>query len=257
MAASIAKDLWNPLAYECNHAFVWQYGQDLVQLLNPQAHEQILDLGCGTGQLTSQLAATKAEVLGLDRSPEMIAQAKASYPHLSFIVADARQFRVEPSLDAVFSNAALHWILEPDVVISNIHQALKPGGRFVAELGGKGNVQTIIAALNQALIDLSIPTTFRHPWYFPSISDYTTRLERQGFEVTGAWLFDRSTRLEAGEAGLANWLQMFANSQLGQLTPEQQDQVIGLVETQLRPILYQEDAWMADYRRLRVVAVKL
>lgn len=249
------KHIWNPNSYECNHAFVWQYGQDLVELLNPQPHEQILDLGCGTGQLTAQLAATGAEVVGLDQSPEMIAQAKANYPEIDFIVADARQFQVEQPFDAVFSNATLHWILEPDAAISCIHRALKPGGRFVAEFGGKGNVQTIISVLNRTLSDLSLPT-LSHPWYFPSIGDYATRLEQQGFEVTQALLFDRPTRLAAGKAGLANWLQMFA-SQLDLLTPEQQAQVIDSVETQLRSILYQEGVWTADYRRLRVVAVRL
>lgn len=250
------KQIWNPNSYEHNHAFVWQHGQDLVQLLNPQPDERILDLGCGTGQLTAQLAAVGAEVVGLDQSPEMIAQAKANYPEIAFVVADARQFQVERPFDAVFSNATLHWILEADAAIACIHRALKPGGRFVAEFGGKGNVQTIIAALNQALRDLSLPA-LQHPWYFPSISDYSTRLEQQGFEVTQALLFDRPTRLEAGEAGLANWLQMFTNWQLNLLTPDQQAQVIDSVATQLRPILYQEGVWTADYRRLRVAAVHL
>lgn len=256
MQSSTTKNIWNPVSYERNHAFVWQYGQDLVQLLNPQPQERILDLGCGTGQLTAQLAAAGAEVTGLDQSPEMIAQAKANYPEIAFSVADARRFQVSQPFDAVFSNATLHWILEPDAAISCIHRALHPGGRFVAEFGGKGNVQTIISALNQALNDLSLPA-LQHPWYFPSVSDYTTRLEQQGFEVVQAQLFDRPTRLEAGAAGLANWLQMFANSQLDLLTPDQQAQVIDSVETQLRPMLYQNGVWTADYRRLRVVAVRL
>lgn len=247
---------WNPDCYERNHAFVWQYGQDLIQLLNPQAEAQILDLGCGTGQLTAQLVATGAEVLGLDRSPEMIAQARCNYPQIAFEVADAREFRVDQPFDAVFSNATLHWILEPDTVISCVYQALKPKGRFVAEFGGQGNVRTIISALNQAMVDLAVPAA-PNSWYFPSISDYTTRLEQQGFEVTHALLFDRPTRLEQGEAGLANWLKMFANSQLNQLTAKQQQQVIHSVETQLRPMLYHNGAWTADYRRLQVVAVKL
>lgn len=254
MNSSITKK-WNPIAYERNHAFVWQYGQNLIQLLNPQPHEHILDLGCGTGQLTAQLAAAKAEVIGLDQSPEMIAQAKANYPQIPFVVADACQFQTQKSFDAVFSNATLHWILEPDAAISCIHQALKPGGRFVAEFGGRGNVQTILSVLNQALVNLASPAATS--WYFPSISDYASRLEQQGFEVTDALLFDRPTRLEQGEAGLANWLRMFANSPLGQLTAAQQQHVIDSVETQLCPVLYQDGAWIADYRRLRVMAVKL
>lgn len=255
MQSSTTKNIWNPVSYEHNHAFVWQYGQDLVQLLNPQPQERILDLGCGTGQLTAQLAAAGADVTGLDQSPEMIAQAQANYPKIAFVVADARQFQVGQPFDAVFSNATLHWILEPDAAISCIRRALKPGGRFVAEFGGKGNVQTIISALNQASSNLSLPAL--QPWYFPNVGDYATRLEQQGFEVVQAQLFDRPTRLEAGEAGLANWLRMFANSLLEPLTSDQQAEVIASVETQLRPMLYQNGAWTADYRRLRVVAVRL
>lgn len=137
------KNNWNAALYEDKHAFVWQYGEDLLQLLNPKQQERILDLGCGTGQLTEKIATFGAVVMGIDNAPAMISKAKQNYPHLQFDVADARNFQVEQPLDAVFSNAALHWIKEPDAVIRSVHQALKPGGRFVAEFGGKGNVQAI------------------------------------------------------------------------------------------------------------------
>jgi trans-aconitate methyltransferase len=245
---------WNPKLYEQSHAFVWQLSADLIQLLNPQVGERILDLGCGTGQLTAQIAEKGAEVCGLDSSAEMIDKARANYPHLTFAVADARSFQIEQvagqRYDAVFSNAMLHWILEPDAVIRSVDQALKPGGRFVAEFGGKGNVSAIMTALDQALGVKDTET-----WYFPSISDYTTRLEQQGLEVSYAVLFDRPTEL-AGEAGLANWLEMFAGDRLNSLSSDQRVGVIEQIETQLRPLLYQNGTWLADYRRIRVVASK-
>lgn len=244
---------WNAKLYEQKHAFVWQYGEALLQLLAPQAGERILDLGCGTGQLTAQIAQT-AEVLGLDYSAEMIANAKANYPNLAFAVADARNFEVEQPFDAVFSNATLHWIPEADAVIRSIYKALKPGGRFVAELGGRGNVQSIVTALNQALQQVGVAEL--NLWYFPSISEYATRLEQQGFEVRYAVLFDRPTPLTDGAAGLANWLNMFA-APLAQLSSEQRQQVVQQVENQLRSAYYQDGNWIIDYRRLQILAYKL
>jgi SAM-dependent methyltransferase len=243
---------WNPQLYEQNHAFVWQLSADLIQWLNPQAGERILDLGCGTGQLTAQIAATGAATCGIDHSVEMINQARANYPDLAFAVADARTFQVESQVesqyDAVFSNAVLHWVLEPDPVIRAVYQALKPGGRFVAEFGGRGNVGAIMAALDQVLGQKPV-------WYFPSISDYTVRLEQQGLEVTQAVLFDRPTEL-TGETGMANWLEMFAGSRLNVLNPDQRLQAINQIETLLRPQLYRNRIWLADYRRIRVIAYK-
>lgn len=246
---------WNTTLYEQNHAFVWQFGEDLLNLLAPQAGETILDLGCGTGQLTSQIAEAGATVIGIDRSTEMVQQAATNYPEITFQVADARDFQVDRPLDAVFSNAVLHWIPEADAVIRSIHAALKPNGRFVAELGGKGNVQKIATALQRAFAEQGLtPPSF--PWYFPSISDYTTRLEQQGFEVQYAILFDRPTELTAGEAGLANWLEMFAGGMLRALSPDQMQQVVRSIEMQLRESLYQNGHWIADYRRLRIQAYR-
>jgi trans-aconitate methyltransferase len=176
----MTKMSWNTALYENKHNFVWQYGEDLLQLLNPKARERILDLGCGTGQLTEKIALSGAEVMGIDNVSAMIEKARQNYPQLQFDLADGRNFQVEKPLDAVFSNAALHWIQQPNAVIRCIHQALKPSGRFVAEFGGKGNVQAIATALSDALESINIPQPSRlNPWYFPSIGDYATRLEQQ------------------------------------------------------------------------------
>lgn len=250
--------LWNTALYEQKHAFVWQYGEDLIQILAPQSGEYILDLGCGTGQLTAQIAATGAEVVGIDHSVEMIEKATANYPHLTFRAADAKDLQFDRPFDAVFSNAVLHWIKEPDAVIRSIEAGLKSGGRFVAEFGGKGNVQAIVTALNQALTELGYRSSEAfNPWYFPSISEYTTRLEQQGFEVLSASLFDRPTPLDPGKAGLANWLAMFTKGFLAQLSAQQYQQLIQSVEAKLRPTLYQNGRWIIDYRRIRIVARRL
>ncbi len=248
---------WNAALYEGKHAFVWQYGEDILKLLSPQLGERILDLGCGTGQLTEKIKSVGAEVMGIDSSAAMITKAEANYPTIQFAVADARNFKVAQPLDAVFSNAALHWVKEADAVISCIWQALKPGGRFVAEFGGKGNVNAIASTLFNILESTGsvIPETL-NPWYFPSIGDYSTRLEKQGFDVTYAVLFDRPTPLADGEAGLANWIKMFASTILAQYSADEQNRIIAALEQRLKPTLYRDGTWIADYRRLRVVAIK-
>lgn len=248
---------WNSTLYDDAHAFVWQYGESLLDFLAPGPGELILDLGCGTGHLTAKIASAGATVWGIDADSNMIQQARQNHPQLQFEVADARNFQVEETVDAVFSNAVLHWIREPDKVISCIDRALKPGGRFVAELGGRGNIQAIAEALLAAIAQLGAdPSTIQLPWYFPSVGEYATRLEQQGFEVRYATLFDRPTALE-GASGLATWLQMFANSVFQGRSLQEQQQIIQSVEAQLQPTLFRDNQWWADYRRLRIVAIKL
>jgi trans-aconitate 2-methyltransferase len=253
----MSQDFWNSVLYEGNHAFVWQYGEALLELLAPKAGEQILDFGCGTGQLTEKIAQSGAFVQGIDSSLSMIATAKVNYPHIKFSVADARNFKVEDPLDAVFSNAVLHWIKQPDAVINCVEQALRPGGRFVAEFNGKGNVGAIVRALLSVLSEIGpLEPEALNPWYFPSIGEYAGLLEKQGFDVGYAVLFDRSRPLEGGSAGLVTWIQLFAGEFWSKLSDEVQLQVINAVEERLRPALYRDGNWIADYRRIRVVAVK-
>jgi trans-aconitate methyltransferase len=245
----MSQTCWDANLYENKHSFVWQYGESLLELLAPQKGEFILDLGCGTGQLTQQIAVAGAEVTGIDYSPQMIEPAQKNYPDLRFRVADARNFEFSQPFDAVFSNAALHWVKEPEQVIKCIWQALKPGGRFVAEFGGKGNVQAILEAL-EAILQIS-----ENPWYFPSIAEYAALLEQQCFCVTYAALLERPTPLE-GEDGMANWLQMFCRHLLSGIPAEKQIKVIRELEQHLRSKLYRDGVWIADYKRIRVIAIK-
>ena len=238
---------WNVKLYE-KHNYVWEYGANLIEVLDPKPKEYILDLGCGTGQLTAQIAA-RAKVLGLDAAEDAIAQCRRNYPQIKFVLGNGANFS-HNNFDAVFSNAALHWIHPPIAAAKCIYRALKPGGRFVAEFGGKGNIRQIITAINAALNEPDY-----NPWYFPSISEYTTLLEQQGFDVNYASLFSRPTKLE-GEKGLANWLEMFAGDRLEKLNSATKTKVVNQIESQLRPLLYQNGIWWADYKRIRIVAIK-
>jgi trans-aconitate methyltransferase len=253
----MTQDSWNTALYEQQHAFVWQYGESLLKLLAPQAGEGILDLGCGTGQLTAKIAQSGAFVQGIDSSLSMISTAKVNYPHINFAAADARDFQVEEPLDAVFSNAVLHWIKSPEAAIYCVEKALKPGGRFVAEFGGKGNVGAIVRALLSVLSEIGCEgAQALNPWYFPSVGEYAGLLEKGGFEVGYAVLFDRPILLEGGSAGMVNWIEMFAGGFLSGLSDDVRAHVILAVEQRLRSVLYCDGNWIADYRRIRFVAVK-
>ena len=245
---------WDSDAYDGGHSFVFEYGEDVVALLEPQAGERILDLGCGTGHLSARIATSGADVVGIDSSTEMIAQARDRYPDPEFIHADARTVAFEEPFDAVFSNAALHWIPEQDAVLESVAAALVPGGRFVAELGGAGNVAAIVEAVREVAADGGYEVT--SPWYFPTIGEYAARMESHGLETRYASLFERPTELEDGANGLANWLDMFGDSLLSPIPERERPELIDAVEDRLREDHYREGTWIADYRRLRVVAVK-
>lgn len=246
---------WNAQLYDTKHAFVFGYGQSLVDLLAPRHEERILDLGCGTGHLTKQIAETGAKVIGLDKSNQMLQKAKFDYPELQFVQGDATQLIFDEPFDAVFSNATLHWILDSQAVTKAIYQSLCYNGRFVAEFGGKGNVGSIVQALTSAIRDV-MSRELAPLWFFPSIGEYTQLLEESGFEVQFAQLYDRPTILE-GEDGMKHWLRMFGGEFLKNVPSSKHAQIIDKTVELLRPTLYQNGQWTADYRRLRVVARKV
>jgi trans-aconitate methyltransferase len=247
---------WNAGLYDEKHSFVWKMAAGVLDLLEAKAGECILDLGCGTGHLTEKIAATGAKVVGVDRSPEMIRQARGKYPALQFDVMDAREIASAEPFDAVFSNATLHWIKEPAQVIVGIAGVLRPGGRFVAEFGGNGNTAQLLAALERAWGKLDGAGPPPNPWYYPRIAEYAGLLERHGLEVTYAILFDRPTPLEDGELGLRNWLEMFGGTFLNQLSASQRSATLAAVEEEARPALWRDGQWVMDYRRLRIMAKK-
>lgn len=252
----MAHNQWDPTLYDQKHAFVFNYGRELLQLLAPQPGERILDLGCGTGRLTTAIAESGARVTGLDSSPEMIAAAARAYPHLEFVLGDARDFAFTHAFDAVFSNATLHWIPDCAPVAACVAAALKTGGRFIAEFGGKGNVARVVGALRQALEEHG-QNVASEPWYNPSLGEFSLLLEQHRLEVRSAALFERMTELEESEQGLRNWIAMFRGGFFHNMEENLKQRIIARIEDLLRDELWRDGRWFVDYRRLRAVAYKL
>ncbi len=255
---SCKPDAWNSDLYQSSHSFVWQYGRDLLVLLNAKPGERILDVGCGTGQLTAEVAQFGAEVVGIDSPPDMIRNARENFPHVLFEVADAAALPYSNEFDVVISNAALHWVRAQGGAIASIARALKPGGRLVLAMGGRGNLRHLLQAIYQALRLLGIANPEQlSPWSFPSIGEYAPLLEAQGLEVDFAVLFDRATIMEGGERGLRSWLEMFGRFALEAVAPEHRKEFFTLTDKFAAPALFHNGVWTIDYKRLRMVAVKL
>ena len=246
---------WDASLYDTKHSFVWKYGAELIELLAPQPGERILDLGCGTGHLTHRIAESGAHVIGFDRSPTMLAEAHASYPKLELVAGDATRMAFAQPFDAVFSNAVLHWIMDAEAVVRCVAACLRPGGRFVAELGGKGNIEQFRTAVHEALHTLGYPEGPQwNPKYFPTVAQYAGLLEQYGLVVRYARHFERPTPLNGGIDGLRMWLAMFEGVTLSRIAPGHRERLVKMVEEQLRPRLFHDGQWTADYVRLRLIA---
>jgi len=246
----VVEQRWDPDRYRRNAAFVPALGRGVAELLAPRPGERILDLGCGDGALTIELARI-ASVVGVDSSAEQVAAAKSH--GLDARVMDGTALTFDGEFDAVFSNASLHWMRDPDAVIAGVWRALKPGGRFVAEFGGAGNAAAVQQALLAALARRGIDGSAAVPWYFPTIAEYRGRLERRGFTVTSIALIPRPTPLPGR---LADWLETFAESLLALAPDDTRADVKDEVEAFARARLFQDGVWSVDYVRLRFAAVK-
>lgn len=247
---------WNAGLYQQSCGFVWQLGRDVLGLLDPKPGERILDIGCGTGQLTAEVVRSGAQVTGIDRSASMIERARSNFPEIEFRVEDVREMRHEGEFDAVFSNAVLHWVVPAEAAVAAMARALKPGGRLAVELGGRGNIVEIIRAAEAAWQEIGAGEAPLSPWYYPGVAEYASLLERHGLEVTFAVLFDRPTPLEGGAAGLGQWFEMFGGHWTAGLTIEQRAVFMRAAERLASATLLRNGTWTADYRRLRVVARK-
>jgi trans-aconitate methyltransferase len=246
---------WNPELYVSKHSFVYEGGRDALAVLAPRPVERILDLGCGTGQLTHAIAESGACVVGLDSSLEMIEAARRAYPALSFVVADACNFSFPEPFDAAFSNAAMHWMNPPDKASRCVAACLREGGRFVVEFAGKGHLARLRAAVETTWREMT-GEKFAWKLYSPSISEFSGVLEHCGLEVREARLFEVQTKLGDAESGLRNFLKMFGSEYLSKVPARAADQWLSRTEELARPALFRDGCWHLDRRRIRVLAVK-
>jgi trans-aconitate methyltransferase len=250
-------DIWNANLYDNKHSFVFKYGEDLVKLLNPQAGERILDLGCGTGYLTNLISESGAEVIGIDNSEHMIEKAEASYPNLDFRVMSADDFSFDTKFDAIFSNAVLHWVLNYEQAVKCMYHNLKPGGRVVIEFGGMNNVARVVNALTATLIELGYAENAeRRVWFFPSVAEYTSVLEANGFTIRFVSYYNRDTELSDSENGVKDWIKMFGAPYLQGVDEKDLEKLLELSQEKIRLTNFVHGKWYGDYKRLRVVAFK-
>ena len=245
---------WDADRYRRQFGFVSALGGEVLELLDPVPGELVLDLGCGTGELAAAIAASGAQVLALDSDPAMVAAARRRLGGDRVLLADAHSFTLPEPVDAVFSNAALHWMLHPAEVIGRVHAALRPSGRFVAELGGARNTETVLEALGTAMAEAGLPEP-AVPWYFPSPAAYDGLLEAGGFQVARMEHFARPTPLTDCPNGLADWMAMFGGTLTAPVPAAQLPAVLARVEELAAPRLHRDGGWFVDYWRLRFVAV--
>ena len=252
MTGAPAAQQWDAMSYARNAGFVAELGAPLVQILDPLPGERILDLGCGDGVLTQALVATGATVVGVDSSANLVAAAQAR--GIDARLMDGTALTFADAFEGVFSNAALHWMRPPQAVVAGVARALTPGGRFVAEFGGAGNVDHLRRALHAALAARGLDAAARDPWYFPSVAAYRELLEAAGFTIQMIKLIPRPTPLPGDVMG---WLEIFSGAFVGDLEPDLRAAILAEVRGAAKSALCDEAGqWTADYVRLRFAAVK-
>lgn len=248
---------WKAEKYTKDFSFVPQYGESVLNLLTIKPGMTVLDLGCGSGKLTKEIADRGAAVIGMDDSADMLRTAKKTYPELCFVQGNAVDFSLKEPVDAIFSNAVLHWIEaeRQDAMLDCIANALKPEGQFVFEMGGKGCAETVHLALEKTFAAHGY--TYRRSQYFPTIGEYAPMLERHGLQVQYAVLFDRDT-LVTGEDGVGDWIRMFIRNPFAweNISENETEQIIRETVELVRPALLRGDGWHVDYVRLRMMAKK-
>lgn len=241
---------WNSKLYEENARFVTDLGAPVLELLAPQPGEHILDLGCGDGVLSKRIAERGCNVVGLDSSADFVAAARER--GLEVIEQSASDMDFGARFDAVFSNAALHWMKDADRVIANVARALRPRGRFVGEFGGHNCVDTVLRALIEELKLRGYDGQAANPWYFPTAEDYGSRLAASGFEVRYIALIPRPTPLPGDVMG---WLATFSGAFTAVLPAAEREPYLDGVRNRIRPFLCDSKGqWTVDYVRLRFEA---
>ena len=245
---------WNAEGYTKDFQFVNKYGEDVLNLIDAEKGMKILDLGCGNGALTRKIADMGVEAIGMDASMEMLNVAKSNYPELTFMQDNATKFTLDEPVDCIFSNAVFHWIDDQDELVGSISESLKVNGQLVCEFGGKGCAETIHSALQKAFEKRGLK--YKRTFYFPTIGEYAPILEKHGLTVLYATLFDRKTAL-IGEDGMKEWIKMFVTLPFESLDKVLTEEIIEEAVQELKPILYEDETWYADYVRIRIKAQKI
>ncbi|HEY7856888.1 MAG TPA: methyltransferase domain-containing protein [Candidatus Nanopelagicales bacterium] len=256
---------WDARGYDDRFSYVTSYGADLLELLDIQPGERVLDLGCGTGHQAAALAALGAHVVGIDSDTAMLDVAQAEHPELTLLRRDAQALDAAELVDAaggpydaVVSNAAMHWMPRQDDVVAGVAALLRPGGRFVVEMGGHGNVARLIAAIRSAQAAVALASDVTTPWTFPSPAEQASRLERYGFTVRLVQLFDRMTPLTGADTA-ADWVRMFGAGMVEDVPADRRAEFDGVVDAAgvSLGLDHRPDGapgWWADYVRLRFLA---
>lgn len=245
---------WNADLYQEKHNFVAEYGKALLEHIPDSKQLSILDLGCGTGDLTYELSKKSSHVIGIDNSYDMIEKARSRHPEIKFQIKDACNLEWVNQFDIIFSNAVFHWILDQTSLLREIYQALKNEGRLICEFGAKGNISSFQKAFETALGKRGY--TFNMNFYLPSVEEYKELLEGAGFRVETIFDYERPTPLQGEESGLRNWVTQFFAKDLNNLKDIEQEQIFTEMENTLKPNLWDGSRWIADYRRLRVIVTK-
>ena len=243
---------WNSVLYNAKHNFVTEYGKGLLEFIPHNMEQTILDLGCGTGTLTTQLVPLASKVVGVDSSQSMIEKAREQYKNIEFWVCDALNLPFKNEWDIVFSNAVFHWVGDHDALLKEIHKVLKQHGMLVCEFGASGNISTIEKAFLNASEQAGY--TYTPKFNFPTVQKFGSLLESNGFIIDKIYDYDRPTVLKDEEQGLANWLRQFFASELSAMPTDTQEEVLKNVENLTRDKLWNGKEWVADYRRLRAIA---
>lgn len=246
---------WNAEKYNEDFKFVHKYGEDVMELLTSPKGSNVIDLGCGNGNLTKKLKEKGYNVIGIDDSDEMLNIARKKYNEIKFVKGNALTFKIEPA-DAIFSNAVLHWIdkEKQQELLNNIASNIKKGGEFVCEFGGNGCAKIVHSELRRIFEKNNLKYKFN--FYFPTIGEYAPLMEKVGLRVKYAILFDRPT-LQNGENGLEEWIRMFNMAPFKGLTENKIQEIINETKKRLEPVLCKEGKWFVDYVRIRFRCEKL
>lgn len=245
---------WDAQLYNDKHDFVSEYGRSLVDLVPCDAGQVVLDLGCGTGDLTKALAEKSGQAVGVDGSGDMIRLARNRFPEIEFHVKDACGLAWRERFDIVFSNAVFHWIPDQRRLLEAVRGALKPGGKLICEFGAAGNIARIQDAFATALREVG--HDFASPFYFPEADEYGGVLEESRLVPESVVVYERPTPLKGGASGLRDWVTQFFAGDMDKLSHAEREAVHGLMLGRLADALWDGGQWVADYRRIRVIAVR-